>query len=124
MTESQAREKAKAAIEKCAPWFCYMNPVIGLTVSIQRSLLDAAAKQLGMNHLDAASAVAGFAQQHLDRLAGLNVGQSEGFLETPFKAHWHVLLIDGQAYVADQEFYPYQKELVADGQHRTQIKHK
>jgi hypothetical protein len=90
-------------------WFLYVNPVIGIKVHIQRTLIDLVARQIG-DWTDAAGAIALFARPHIDRLRGHDIcrlGQSEGFLEQPLKATWHVLMIDGEVYVADVEFFPY-----------------
>jgi hypothetical protein len=90
-------------------WFVYLNPVIGIEVQIQRTLVDLVVQHVG-DWIDAAGAIAMFARPHIERLkcAGLDrFGQSEGFVKHPFKATWHVLMLDGTVFVADREFIPY-----------------
>jgi hypothetical protein len=98
-----ARAKAKIA---ATDWFTYISAT--LVCSIQRSIIPIAAVHVegGGDWMDACSAIAAWAKPHVERIkaAGFDFGQSEGIL--PF-ATWHVLLIEGQVYVADTEFYPY-----------------
>ena len=100
--------QAQASIARIN-WFVYLNPTAGLKVNIDRNLIDAVAPYVGENDLDAAAAIAAFARPHIDRLSrqGFVIGQSEGFLQRPFQAAWHILILDGEAYVSNHEFYPY-----------------
>lgn len=101
------RERAKATIDGIR-WFTYTSISLGLTINIQRTLIDNVGEHVG-NVFDAGGAIAAFAIPHIDRLKsnGWEFGQSEGFVQSPFEAAWHILVMDGQFYVADQEFYPY-----------------
>lgn len=107
MKDTHARKQAKATIDGIR-WFGYVNVPMGLKVNIQNTLIDTVAEHTG-NTLDAAGAIAAFARPHIARLksAGYTFGQSEGIVEVPFHASWHILMMDGEVYVADQEFYPY-----------------
>lgn len=104
------RERAKATIDGIV-WFTYTNIPLGLTINIQRTLIDDVGEHIG-NAFDAGGAIAAFAIPHIDRLksSGCDFGQSEGFVQIPFEAAWHILVMDGQCYVADQEFYPYRNQ--------------
>ena len=106
-SQNIARERAKATIDRIK-WFSYTNVPLGLTINIQRTLIDSVGEHIG-NVLDAGGAIAAFAIPHIDRLKsnGYDFGQSEGFVQKPFEAAWHILVMDGKCYVADQEFYPY-----------------
>lgn len=109
LNRNSARKRAKATIDGIE-WFTYTNVSLGLTMNIQRTLIDNVGEHVG-NFLDAAGAIAAFAMPHIDRLKsnGYDFGQSKGIVQEPFEAAWHILVMDGKSFVADQEFYPYGK---------------
>ena len=93
MNDKQARKQAKATIDGIR-WFNYSNVLLGLRVNIQRTLIDAVAEHTG-NELDACGAIASFARPHIARLkaVGYTFGRSEGFVQVPFQATWHILIL-------------------------------
>lgn len=107
MKKSSARQTAKATIDGIE-WFCHINATLRLKINIQRKLINIVAKHTG-DIIDAGNAIAVYATQHINRLEenGYSFGQSEGLIQKPFKATLHILVMDKEVYVADQEFYPY-----------------
>jgi len=105
VSQAQDRAKAQAKIAK-TEWFKYISAWI--VVDIQRSLIPIAAEQMKTGDwMDACAFIGTYARTHLKRLreAEIDFGQSEGIL--PFGATWHVLLMDGNVFVSDTEFFPY-----------------
>ena len=118
--EIHARELAKSTIS-AIKWFSYTNIPLGLTIQIQHTLVDIVAEYTG-DSFDASGAIAAFASPHIARLKGngYKFGQSEGIVQIPFEASWHILLMDDEVYVADHEFYPY--EIPSQHTHRKRSK--
>ena len=63
----------------------------------------------GLDEIELMLEIAGLARGHLDRLAmiiraGSEVAASEGFVRTPFRATYHVIMeATGDVYVTDDE---------------------
>lgn len=109
MREKRNRELALEAIAK-TEWFQYINVPNKIAVMIQRSLIPLIQEHVpGNDWGDACSAIASFTLPYIKNLtdSGFDFGQSEAFLKQPLVATWHVLLIEGWAYVADREFFSY-----------------
>ena len=65
------------------------------------------AKESDVSDFDAAGGIAHLCFPHVQRIRMQDVGQSEAFVTKPFSATWFVLVIDGQYYVSDEMFFPF-----------------